>query len=115
MADMDKEERLTRVELVAETGVKNEKDLRAIRETIAELLPKLTPEQKAELAEFESNPEPLIEELAYAMAISAGSLDPEKYLARAAQLLAAYEKSEGRLPHDYLEIEKWALARGSGS
>jgi hypothetical protein len=50
----------------------------------------------------------LIEEIADNMSIYAGTIDPEKFIPQATQLLSSFEAIEARLPEDYLEIEDWS-------
>jgi hypothetical protein len=50
----------------------------------------------------------LVEEIAENMSIYAGTIDPDRFVPQAEQLLSSFEAMVGRLPNDYLEIEDWS-------
>jgi hypothetical protein len=53
-------------------------------------------------------PQTLLEQIAEAMGIYAGTRDHERFVPQAEQLLRSFEASEGHPAVDYLEIEQWS-------
>jgi hypothetical protein len=53
-------------------------------------------------------PQALVEQIAEAMGIYAGTPDHVRFVPQAEQLLRSFEASEGQPAVDYLEIEQWS-------